>query len=218
VGVQAANDFSSGMASAFVEFADGSKTASQAFSEFAAKFLQEVAEMILQMEILKLVQGIAGSFAGGGAPAGTVTTGTASYAPGTTMGAGLAYADGGIRFAADGIQSVSSPTYFPKFNVVAGEKDMEMMTVLAKPTMRSLGGMDAVVGMAGSRRLAITNADDLERRGGGGAGGTIHIQIDHTPETQATIIRNSVNGAVVEVTKQMKRNSAVSQAVKGLTA
>jgi hypothetical protein len=45
----------------------------------------------------------------------------------------------------------------------------------------------------------------------------LHIQIDHTPETQAKIINQSIAGAVVQVGKEMKRNSAISQGVKQLT-
>ncbi len=194
----AAQSFASGMANALVSFADGTKSAEEAFGQFAASFLTQIAEMIIQQEILNAIKSASSYFGSGG-------TATAN-------------ATGGVHYAANGIQSVSSATYFPKFNVVAGEAGMEMLTVLAKPTFRSIGGMDAVVGNAGNRRLAITNASDLENSGGGSAGGVIHIRIEHTPETQANIVSNSIKGAVTEVTKQMKRNSAISSAVKGLTA
>jgi len=196
VGVQAANSFASGVADAMVSFATGTKTAKQAFLEFAKSFLEEIAKMIIEQEILNAIKAMSWLGSGG------MTTADAA---------------GGVHFAADGIQSVSSPTYFPKFNVLAGEAGMEMLTVLARPTLRSVGGMDAVVGNAGSKRLAITNAGDLENNGRGGAGGTIHIQIDHTPETQATIIQNSIKGAVSEVTHQLKRNTPLSASVKALT-
>jgi hypothetical protein len=195
---QAANSFASGFSKAFVEFADGTKTAAQAFGQFAAQFMEQIAEMIIQQQILKAI-----SFFDGGGTAGS-DTGSAS---------GDAW--GGIHFAASGIQSVSSPTYFPRFNVVAGEAGREMLTVLARPSFRSVGGVDSVVGMAGPNRLAISNADDLANRS---PGGTIHIQIDHTPETQANIISSSIRGATMEVTRQMKRNSPIAAAVKGLTA
>ena len=211
VGVEAANSFSSGMAGAFVAVADGSKSAAQAFGQFAEQFLEQIAQMIIQAEMLAMIKTLLGT-------GGTVTATSATAATGSSM-AGMA-ADGGMfpHFAADGIQSVPSPTYFPKFNVVAGEQGPEMLTVLARPTFRSLGGMDAVVGNAGSRRLAITNADDLENRAGGGAGGLIHIRLEHTPETQATIIQNSIRGAVSQVTTELTRHSAISNAVKKLTA
>jgi hypothetical protein len=77
--------------------------------------------------------------------------------------------------------------------------------------------MDAVVGMAGSKRLAITNAADLEAGvGGGGANGHIVIEMRGTPDFEARVVSHSVKGAVVEVTNQMKRNSALSHAVKGI--
>jgi len=205
-----AHSFASGMTSAFQAFIGGTESADQAFGKFAAQMMEQVAAMILEMEILKAIMGALGGLATGSS-GGDFTGGGLSDVRADALG--------GVHFAADGIQAVSSPTYFPRFNVLAGEAGTEMLTVLAKPTMRSIGGMDAVVGNAGSRRLAITNANDLENRGaGGGASGLIHIQIDHTPETQATIIQNSIKGATTEVTRQLKRNSPMSAAVKQLTA
>ena len=203
--------FASGFASAFEEFATGTKTAEQAFGQFAVQFMEQVAQMILQMLVLRAITGVAGAFSGGGG----------SSSVGGDAGIFDLAANGGVfapRMMADGgfAGMVSSATYFPRFNVVAGEAGGEMMAALARPTFRSLGGIDAIVGNAGTNRLAIANADDLANRGH--AGGTIHIQIDHTPETQATIVQNSIKGAVTEVTKQMKRNSPLSSATKALTA
>lgn len=201
---KAGAQFSSGFAGAFVSFVDGTKTAKQAFGEFAASFLEQIAQMIIQQELLNLIgksgtSGVAGSGSGLlGSLFGTLAT-------------------GGVRFAADGMAGmISQPTYFPRFNVVGGEAGTEMAAILARPTFRSIGGIDAIVGNAGSNRLAMMNADDLENRGGG-AGGHIHIQIDHTPETQARIISQAIDGAEVRVTKNMSRNTPLRQSVKAAT-
>lgn len=202
-------EFASGMAQAMVDFADGTKSAQQAFGEFAAAFLKDMAKMIIEQQILNAI-----GHPGVGGVGGTGLMGLLGLATGGTV---TADAFGGVHFAADGIQTVSSPTYFPKFNVLAGEQGTEMLTVLAKPTMRSLGGMDAVVGNAGSRRLAITNASDLEARGnGGGASGRIEINVNMHPDLKAEIINQSVQGARVDVVHQLKRNSPASQAVRQL--
>jgi hypothetical protein len=80
-----------------------------------------------------------------------------------------------------------------------------------------IGGMAAQVGYADGKRLAITSADALEQRGGGG-GGMIHIRIDHTPETQAQIVSNSVQQARVQVAQDLRSDTPISRNVKGLTA
>ena len=207
---EAEQQFAAGFASAFISFADGTKTAGQAFEQFAASFMEQVAQMILQMLILRAISGIFGGAAGGagGAGGGGAVSGTMMAAGGGVFAPRM-MADGGFA------GMFSSPTYFPRFNVVGGEAGTEMLAALARPTFRSLGGIDAIVGNAGSSRLALTNADALGGRGG--AGGMIHIRIEHTPETQATIVQNSIKGAVSQVTQELKRNSALSSAVKTLT-
>jgi hypothetical protein len=150
-----AKRFSMGFGSAFVDFLDGTKSAKDAFRDFAVSFLQDTAKMIMQQEVLKIVMaaehGIMG-LAGGGVSMAA----TGGFFP--------RYAASGLA----GVGEVSSATYFPKFNVVAGEAGREMMTVLAKPRFMNLGGMQAVIGNAGGNRLALTNADDLARRNNGG--------------------------------------------------
>ncbi len=197
--------FSTGFAHAFVEFASGTKKAGEAFREFAASFLKTMAEMIIEQIAFNTISGLLKSLAGGvGAGAGG--------------GVDMAYAQGGIKFAANGLAgvgSVSSPTYFPRFNVVAGEAGREMLTVLARPRMMEVGGMQAVVGSAQGRQLAITSASDLAR---GGAGGTIVIQVQGTPDFEARVVSNSVKGAVVQVANDMRQDTPIARGVKGLTA
>ena len=79
--------------------------------------------------------------------------------------------------------------------------------------MMDIGGMQTVVGNAGANRLAITNADDLAR---GGAGGRIVIELRHSDKAEAEIIESSVEGALVRVTKEMRRDSALSNTTRKL--
>jgi hypothetical protein len=202
-----ANEFAYGFSQAFTAFADGSMSAKQAFGEFAIYFMEQMAEMIEKAMILTVIEEALG------------LTGGKSFSDLFTSN--LKAADGGLfprMMAAGGFAGmVSSPTYMPSFNVMAGEAGSEMLAVLARPTFRSVGGLDAVVGSAGNNRLALTNADDLANSGGG-RGGTIHIQIDHTPETQARIVSQAVDGAEVRVTQNMQRNTPLRQSIrKGTT-
>jgi major membrane immunogen (membrane-anchored lipoprotein) len=197
----AAESFASGMSGAFVDFVSGTKSASEAFKQFAAQFLQQVAQMIIQMLILRAIKAGFGSYFADGGVA-------------MAAGGGMfpTYAANGLA----GVGSVSSATYFPKFNVVAGEAGREMLTVLAKPRMMEIGGMQAVVGNAGGNRLAITSADDLQGRGG--AGGRIVIEVRGTRDFEARIIENSVEGAAVRVAHDMQRDTPISRNTKALTA
>jgi hypothetical protein len=190
LGRDVAKLFASGFSQAFVDFASGTKSAKEAFSDFARSFLQSVSQMIMEWAILKGMSAM-----------------------------GMTMAHGGVRFAADGlagVQSVSSPTYFPKFNVVAGEAGREMLTVLARPRMMEVGGMQAVVGSAQGNRLAITNADELASRGG--AGGVVDIRVTLGPELRAEIVNQSVQGARVVVANDMRADTPISRGVKGLAA
>jgi hypothetical protein len=197
--VAAAQDFASGFSNAFVDFVSGTKSAADAFREFAVGFLKQVSEMIIQMEVLKLIKSVAGSYFSEG-------------------GVALSAA-GGIypRFAAaglTGVSSVSSATYFPNFNVVAGEAGREMLTVLARPRMMDIGGMQAVVGQAGpGNTLAITNAADLANRSPG-ANGHLLIEIQHSDEAKAKIISSSIEGATVRVTQLARQSSPLRSAIK----
>jgi hypothetical protein len=212
MGVGLEHNFEDGIADAMVDFADKTKTAKQAFEDFARSYLENAAKMLAQNAMRGLFGQNGVNGAGGSGIFGMLFSGS------SFTGA----AKGGIfspRMMADGgfAAMFSAPTYFPRFNVVGGEAGTEMLAALAKPTFRSIGGMDAVVGHAGPNRLAITSADDLARRGGGGAGGHIHIQIDHTPETQARIISQAIDGAEVRVTKNMNRNTKLRQSTRGAT-
>jgi hypothetical protein len=206
--LQTAQNFASGFADAFVSFVDGTKSAEQAFGEFAASFLEQIATMIIQQEILNAIKA-AGFFSGGG---------TASSGGSGDPGGELALAFGGVRMAASGlpgVSSVSSPTYFPKFNVVAGEAGHEMLTVLSRPRMMDIGGMSAVVGKAGNNTLAITNAADLANRG---ISGSAVIEVRPAAGYEANIVESAIQGAVLKVTSDMSQHTPLRQAVKQATA
>jgi hypothetical protein len=217
LGRSVAQTFAGQLSSAIVDvFSEGGK----ALQKFAAQFFSTVAQMILQLLILRTLKS---AFPGLAAEGGTFMAAGGGMFPRAmaTGGLALAMAAGGVAptYAADGVpgvQSVSQATYFPRFNVVAGEAGREMLTVLAKPRFMELGGVQAVVGNAGANRLAITSADQLAANGGAGAGGHLTVEIRHTPETEARIIENSVKNAVVRVTQDMGRDSKLSRTTKQL--
>ena len=217
VGQAAMRNFSSGISSAFVDFVRGTKDAKEAFQEFASSFLAQLAQMILEQIIFNaLRQSALGQWMG--------------------FSNGGVAAPGGVRMAASGgmFGEVSSPTFFPKFNVVAGEAGSEIMAVLSRPRVENFNGFAAHVGNVGSRRMALVDAGALPRfaadglitgaqgqtQAGARAGGTIQILVGLTPDVKAEIIQSSVAGAVVRVEQDMKShtsmNAAVKQAVGGV--
>jgi hypothetical protein len=113
--VQGVQAFSQGLAGAMIDaFEEGDK----AFQKFASNFLRQIANMILQAMILNTLKSVGLGLSGGG-----VVTANAA---------------GGVHFAADGMMGMSNgPTFFPKFNTIAGEAGREMLAVLAQA---QLGG------------------------------------------------------------------------------
>jgi len=202
LGEEIEQSFSSGLSGALVSVVSQSKSAQQAFGEFAASFLAQTAEMIAQMEILvllkSLLSGVAASFSGIGGG-------------GIDPGGELKLAGGGTVFAANGLAGmVSSPTYLPKFNVLAGESGAEMLTVLARPKFMSLGGVEAIVGQAGNKSLAVTSASALA----GGAAGKVQVHISMEPGLRADIVNESVTNAEVRVTQRARQNGPLREAIK----
>lgn len=76
-GDQLAEDFASGFTNAFNQFIDGTKSAADAFRQFAADFLRQIANMIIQQLIFNAIRGIMGGVAGGLNAVGPTTAGVA---------------------------------------------------------------------------------------------------------------------------------------------
>jgi len=195
MGLQIGRQFTDGLGTALV---DSFEKGGAAFQQFAANFLKRTAEMLAQAAMFRIFSSLFG-----GTSIGSFFFGASGAAQGGVFPR---------MMATGGIQTVSSATYFPRFNVVAGEAGAEMMAVLSKPRMMNLGGIEAAVGSAQGNRLAIASADALASRGAGGAV-QVHVTLD--PGLRAEIVQNSVQGAVVQVTRDVKRNTALRAAVRG---
>lgn len=164
--------------------------------KFFSDLFAQIAQLILQTLILRAIRGMFGAaFAEGG------TTFAAAGLPPT--------------FAAEGLTQLNHATYFPKFNVVAGEAGMEMMTVLAKPRPMAFGGVQAMTGFAQGRELAVMPASGAAAlASSGGSTGRMVIDVNLAPGLTAEITRNAVDGAEVRITQQLGRDSAVRAAAR----
>jgi hypothetical protein len=167
--------------------------------KFFSDLFAQIAQLILQTLILRAIRGMFGAaFAEGG------TTFAAAGLPPT--------------FAAEGLTQLNHATYFPRFNVVAGEAGMEMMTVLAKPRPMAFGGVQAMTGFAQGKELAVMSAGGAAALANGSGGGTgrIVIDVNMAPGLRAEITQDAVVGAEVRITQQLGRDSAVRSAVKAV--
>lgn len=201
IGQKGVENFAHGISTTLVQ---AFRTGRFEFRQFAAEFLAQIAQMIMQMVILATIK---------------------RALAGTGVGAFLGFAEGGLapRMAAAGMiagtQTVNSATYFPQFNTVAGEAGGEVLAVLSKPRFMEIGGLASYVGSVQGQRVAMTNADDLARSGGGrSVGGVIVVQVQGTRDFEARVVDSSIEGAVVRVVNDLHTDTPMSAAVKGLTA
>ena len=112
------------------------------------------------------------------------------------------------------MNSVSSPTYFPKFNVLAGEAGREVMTVLSRPSFQRINGVPAQIGYAGGNRLAITSADALAGAGGGAGGGVLEIRVTLSPDVKVEVMNNAVARSRVVLVQDMSNDSQLSRVTR----
>ncbi len=246
IGKTGVQSFSQGLGTAMVDaFSEGDK----AFQRFAANFLRSIAEMILQTMILlmirmalKSIPGI-GAMLGGGGQVGS----DSAYQGGMTGAKGLQVmgaALGGMVLAAGGVEGVAAvdkPTFFPKFNTLAGEAGRELLTVLSRPYEAMVMGVPATIGMAGERQLAILDygklmagvgvprklqvggmAGAVDAAGPGGRGadarlsGEAVVRVELGPDLEGRIVRNSIQGAKTEVTQDLQKDTPIARATQQL--
>lgn len=187
-----------GLARATVQGIGNFKDLGRAFQQFASDFLKQVAEMILQMLILNAIKAAGRSFGFGLAAQGGVFP--------------RMMASGGVAGAFD----VSSPTYFPNQNVVAGEAGRETLAVLSRPRTTSFRGVPAVSGSAAGNDVSLVSTGGLAALAGGNGGGRIMIDIMLDQGLRAQIANEAAGQAVVRVDQRLSEDSQTSRAVRSL--
>jgi hypothetical protein len=198
---ESAQMFAEGLSRAIMEFASRTKDAKEAFLDFARAFLQQIATMILQQMILNALKSV-----GWGSGSGT----------GAAFGGIFLAGSGGVfpRFMAlGGVQEVSKPTYFPRFNVVAGEAGREMLTVLARPRFMQIGGVEAIVGNAGNQKLAITKPENV----GAGVSGKLLVNVGLEPGLRAAIVDEAITGSIITIERRAVQAGSTREAIRRAT-
>lgn len=143
-----------GLSGAFLEFIDGTKSAKDAFLSFASSFLKQIAQMIIQAQIFRMIN----SASSGGGWIGTAITAISKVGSAAANANGNAYNNGRVMaFANGGI--VNSPTVFPMANGMGlmGEAGPEAVMPLTR-------GANGKLGVAAS--------------GGGGNNFNINVNVD----------------------------------------
>jgi len=202
-------NFAGSMSHAIVTMVTDWKNAGAAFKEFASSFLKQVAEMILQLLILRALRAAFG-FAGGG----TSTVGESGQSAFPAANGGVfprMMASGGVNGAFD----LDSATYFPRHNVVAGEAGRETLAVLSKPRSTNFGGVPAVSGRAGSSDVSLVSTAGLSALAGG-SGGRIMIDISLDQSLRAEIANQAADIAVTRIDQRLTEDSQTSRRVRSL--
>jgi hypothetical protein len=222
-----------GLARTFTSIIDGTKSAGQAFQEFAKTFLDQIAQMILQLVILDTLKSVL-SFGDGGQAVSPAARGGMF----TAAAAGVMLAAAGLQ----GVAEVDSPTYLPRFNVLAGEAGREVLTVMAQPQLGHVNGAPVMLGNVGAEKLALLSQESLGRmvngaqprlmaEGGFSAlptssssappssssgNGKIQIDINLAPGLEGEMVKNSVDQSLVAVAVHLQTDTPISQATKRL--
>lgn len=200
VGQQGVQAFAGGISNAMVQ---AFRTGRMEFRAFAADFLAQIAQMIMQALVLATIKRALG---------------------GTAIGSFLGFANGGFAprmMAMGGVQTVSSATYFPRFNAVAGEAGSEVLAVLSKPRFMQIGGLQSYVGSVAGSELAMTNARDLRSAVSGqrsGVGGEIVVVVRGTKDFEARVVDSSIEGALVRVHNEVLTDTGLRSAIKEVGA
>lgn len=151
IAVYAVTDFSEGFGNAFMDFIEGTKSAEQAFKEFAVSFLRQVARMIVQALILKAIQ-MAIGFAGG-------TTTAAASTSASSLGGSLGSLN--VSPAANGGIALGGWTPFASGGIVT------------KPTLGLVGE-----GKESEAILPLSKLDSMLKYAGGGNGGGVNMNLN----------------------------------------
>jgi len=208
IGRQGTQAFAGGLSNAMVTAA---RTGKAAFGEFFSSFFAQMAQAIAQALMLRAISGILG---GMGVSPGTIQA----------MGLPAMNAAGGFNprmMAMGGVQTVSSATYFPRFNAVAGEAGSEVLAVLSKPRFMAIGGLQSYVGSVQGSELAMTNARDLRAAIGNRQspiGGEIVVVVRGTKDFEARVVDSSIEGALVRVHNEVLQDTGLRSAIKEVGA
>lgn len=180
IGSTISDSLATGLSDAFASFIEGSKSAEEAFKEFAVSFLKQITQMIVKAAVLFAIQSALGGMLGG----------QSALRP--LLGLGTVYGNGGVfrggrelkKFANGGV--VNSPTMFPMASGVGlmGEAGPEAIV----PLTRRNGKLGVE---ASPVNVTVINNSSAQIRTRGSADGGLTIEV--VEEAVATAITRGGN-------------------------
>ncbi len=183
IGAHATTQFADGFGSAFVDFVSGTKSAKQAFSDFARSFLSDISKMIVQKLILNAISGVVNGLL----PSSSVTAGASSVFLN--------------EFGHSGATIGSAPTMA-----------VNPMAFIGAPRFHGGGtlGQDEVpfIGLRGERVLSRGETAAYNRGGGGTNINIGDINVGDSGESDPTTqrqVKEAFRAGVVSIVNDLRR-------------
>ena len=189
--------FSSNLSDAFLDFAEGTKTAEQAFRDFARQTIRMLTQMILQAQIFNSL------FAGGG--------------PGAGVASGAARLSQPAQFAAGGL--VTGPGTGTSDSILARLSNGEF--VVNANTVRTFGasffhGLQSLAknGVATRKRGPLPAFADGGLVGTGGNAPQVVIQNSGTPKEATSTSFDPSTAVTTVVLEDLQKNGSISKSIQ----
>lgn len=188
-------EISSNMTNAFLDIADGAKTAEQAFADFARTTLRNITQMIIQMQIFKAISGAGGSGGAGGA-----------FAPGAV----LPVATGGYITGPGTGTSDSIAARLSNGEFVANAKTVKTFGVDFFHNLQRMAKSGVVTKSKGS--IPGFAEGGFVSQGGGAP--QVVVQNNGTPKSVASESYDPLNAVTTVVLEDLQRNGPISKGMQ----
>lgn len=186
------NSFASGLTQGLLDFAEGTKTADQAFGDFARSFVRKITEMILQQTILNAIGGVFGPVGRAAAPA-----------------AARGLADGGYVAGAGTGTSDSIPARLSNGEYVVKAKAVKSLGV---------GFLNGLNNMRGGVPTKVKSGVARFAEGGfvgtGGATPQVVIQNNGTPKEATGTSFDPSSQVTTVILEDIQRNGSISKTIQ----
>lgn len=189
-----AGQISSGAASGLIDFAEGAKSAKEAFADFARSTLKYIAQIIIQQAILNSIKGAAPGLFGGGANADGGLAGSGPYKVKKLAGGGSVTGPGSGR-------SDSIPAWLSNGEFVATAKAVKTF------------GTDFYHGLnrMASKGSGIPSFADGGLASGGSSGGSIQIINSGQPKEATSTSFDPKTAITTVILEDLNRNGDISK-------
>lgn len=193
---------SGNLAGGFLDFVEGTKSASEAFAAFARQTIRYITQMILQQAIFNALSGLGGATAMAGSAGGGATG---------LLGANTTFAKGGLAKFADG-GSVSGPGSGTSDSIMARISNGEFIVRAAAVKSVGTNFLNAINSMGGRSRMPAFADGGLA--GSGGGQGSIVIENKGTPKESTGSQYDPQTGVTTILLEDINKNGPISKSLQ----